>query len=268
MAEKSRTVAIVTGGGSGIGRAIAHRFGRSGASVVINDIHEEAARTVQREVEDLGSEATVHVGDVSTESDVLSLAETVRSYHGQVDVLVNNAGIGAPDIPTVDQRLEDWQRVVDVCMRGPYLVCQRLGAEFMLPRRRGAIINIASAAGIIALPRANAYSAAKAGVIMMTRSLGSEWGRYGITVNAVAPGYIETPLLNSRMAKAGVDGKAVTRRIPSGRMGSPDDIASAVHYLASAEARYINGITLTVDGGFSAGVGGSSYDMDVDADQR
>jgi NAD(P)-dependent dehydrogenase (short-subunit alcohol dehydrogenase family) len=182
-----------------------------------------------------------------------------------VDVLVNNAGIADTLTPTVEQNVDDWQRVVDVCLRGTYLCSRAVAKEFMLPQRSGRIVNIASIAGVVGLPTRNAYSASKAGVVMMTRTMASEWARWNITVNAVAPGYIRTPMLDALISAGKLDEAVVRRRIPAGQLGAPADIASAVLFLSSDGARYVNGTCLPVDGGWSAyGASGDAFSGSAD----
>jgi NAD(P)-dependent dehydrogenase (short-subunit alcohol dehydrogenase family) len=246
--ELEQRVAIITGGGSGIGLAIARAFAREGARVVINDIRGDVANEAARS---LGSDHHGLGGDVSNEHDVKSMVEAVLERHGRIDILVNNAGMADSFVPTIEQPLSHWQRLIDVHLTGTFLVSKTV-ARSMIERRSGVILNMSSIAGILGLPVRTAYSTAKAGIGMLTRVLGCEWAPSGVRVNAVAPGYIRTPLIEKLIEDGKIDEKRIRRRTPIGIMGSADDIADAMVFLASDRARYITGITLPVDGGYSA----------------
>ncbi|KXF50715.1 hypothetical protein AXA44_18225 [Rhodococcus sp. SC4] len=257
-------VAVVTGAGEGIGRAIAHQLASDGLRIVVNDLHEDRAEAVRTEIEDAGGSAVLHAGDVSDRGDVERLSATVRDWAGRVDVLVNNAGIALPKVPTENQDVDRWQKEIDVLLRGPYLCSRQIGTDFMLPARFGRIVNIASIVGMVGFPMVNAYGPAKAGVVMLTKTLGAEWARHGVTVNAVAPGYIATTAVRGLCDKGKLDGAALRRRIPLGKLGTPEDIARTVSFLASPQSSYITGITVPVDGGWTAfGAAGDAYPADV-----
>ncbi len=164
-------VAVVTGAGEGIGRAIAHQLASDGLRIVVNDLHEDRAEAVRTEIEDAGGSAVLHAGDVSDRGDVERLSATVRDWAGRVDVLVNNAGIALPKVPTENQDVDRWQKEIDVLLRGPYLCSRQIGTDFMLPARFGRIVNIASIVGMVGFPMVNAYGPAKAGVVMLTKTL-------------------------------------------------------------------------------------------------
>jgi NAD(P)-dependent dehydrogenase (short-subunit alcohol dehydrogenase family) len=252
--------AVITGAGSGIGRSLALAFAAEGYGVVVNDYHGASAHAVAEEVLAGGGRAIAHAGDVADEKSVQGLAALAGSWSGRVDVLVNNAGIADTVTPTIDQDVEDWQRVVDVCLRGTYLCSRQVAKDFLLPQRSGRIVNIASIAGVVGLTTRNAYSASKAGVVMLTRTMASEWAGSGITVNAVAPGYIRTPMLDALIDAGKVDESVLRRRIPAGHLGEPADITSAVLFLSSDAARYITGVCLPVDGGWVAyGAAGDAF---------
>jgi NAD(P)-dependent dehydrogenase (short-subunit alcohol dehydrogenase family) len=253
-------VAVVTGAGSGIGRAIALDLAAAGHAVVVNDLRGDAAERVAGEIHAAGGLASAHAGDVAEEDSVRALSLHARQWVGRVDVLVNNAGVSDKVVPTAEQRSADWQRIVDVCLRGPYLCSKQIASDFMLPQGWGRIVNITSLAGVVGLPMRNAYSSAKAGLEMMTRTMGTEWAGRGITVNSVAPGYIRTAMLDDLVRAGKLDETALRRRIPAGQLGDPSDIAAAVRFLASDEARYVTGASLPVDGGWCAyGAAGDAF---------
>jgi NAD(P)-dependent dehydrogenase (short-subunit alcohol dehydrogenase family) len=230
--------ALITGGGSGIGAAVALLFAQLGAEVCTADIKVT------------GSENALY-GDVSSGEDVGRMTEEAVARLGSIDILVNCAGIADTNTPTVQQKLETWQRMIDVNLTGTLLMCQAVGSH-MITRQRGAIVNISSAAGVSAFPRRNAYGATKAGVIMLTRSLASEWGGKGVRVNCVAPGYVRTPMVAALVESGKIDVDLIHRRTPLGRMGEPREIAQAIAYLSSDWAAFVSGTTLSVDGGWAA----------------
>jgi NAD(P)-dependent dehydrogenase (short-subunit alcohol dehydrogenase family) len=233
--------ALVTGGASGIGAAVAALFQELGARVCSVDLSSSA---------DSSAVATLH-GDVSSASDVARVTAQASELLGGIDVLVNCAGIADTLTPTVEQTPASWQRIVDIDLTGTYLMCQAVGAR-MVARRRGAIVNIASIVGLGGFPRRNAYGASKAGVINLTRSLADEWGASGVRVNCIAPGYVRTPMVERLVREKKVDIDRIEGRTPLARMGEPVEIARAVAYLASDWSAFVTGVTLAVDGGWSA----------------
>ena len=252
-------VALVTGAASGLGLATAQAFAREGARVMINDLRPDSAALAARE---LGESHASVGGDVSKEEDVKAIVSAVIERYGRIDILVNNAGLPDTFVPTVDQPLSHWQRLIDVHMTGTYLVSKTV-APHMIAQRSGVILNLNSIAGVIGLPVRTAYSAAKAGIGMLTRVLGCEWGPYNIRVNAVAPGYIRTPLTDKLIAEGKLDEKRIRRRTPMGEMGAAQDIAEAMVFLASDRARFITAVTLPVDGGYCAwGAPSDAYPLD------
>lgn len=243
----TRKVALITGGADGIGWATCERFAKAGWRVVIADLNRD--RAIER-AEALGPGHLGFGADVSSESDVIALMAAIREAAGRLDAVVNNAGIGAPHIPTREQTTEVFDRVVDIHLRGTFLMCRE--ASRLMAGTGGAIVNISSIAGITGLPRRNAYGAAKAGIVALTRSLAGEWAGEGIRVNAVAPGFTETALVKKLADAGSVDADRLKRRIPMGRLGRPEEIAEAIHFLASDAASYITGALLSVDGGWVA----------------
>ncbi len=250
-------VAIITGGARGIGRATALRFAREGAAVAIWDLADEAAQEVLAALSDQGGTARYWHVDVSNAQAVeQAAAEVVRAWD-HVDILINNAGIlrdgqlvRAKD-GEVKGRLqdEDFDAVMQVNLRGVF-VCTRAVAPYMIPRRCGRIVNATSVVALYGNFGQTNYVAAKAGVIGMTRVWARELGRFGITVNAVAPGFIETDM--TRLMPEKILHRMV-ERTPLGRIGQPEDIANAYLYLSSDEAGFVNGAVLSVDGGMVIG---------------
>ncbi|QRY31852.1 SDR family oxidoreductase [Variovorax sp. PDNC026] len=246
--ELEGRVALVTGAARGLGFATAKLFASQGATVILNDLDEDVARASAAE---LGTRHTGVGADVSNEAAVQAMVDRVAAQHGRIDILVNNAGIFEKFIPTVDQSLAYWQRLIDVHLTGTFLV-SRTAARHMIARGRGVILNTSSVGGVLGLPIRTAYSSAKAGIGMMTRVLACEWAPMGLRVNAVAPGYIDSRSPDSPSAKGHLDVERVKRRIPMGRLGRPEDVAQAMLFLASERARFITGVTLPVDGGYMA----------------
>lgn len=246
--ELQGKVALITGAGSGLGLAAAKAFVREGARVMINDLK---AETAQAAVAALGADHGAVGGDVSEEADVQAMVAATLERFGRLDILVNNAGVPDSFAPTIDLPLSDWQRLIDIHLTGTYLVSKTVAPQ-MMKQGGGAMINLNSIAGVIGLPVRTAYSAAKAGIGMLTRVLGCEWGPHNIRVNAIAPGYILTPLTQGLMAQGKIDDKRIRRRTPMGAWGRPEDVAEAMVFLASDRARFITAVTLPVDGGYCA----------------
>jgi NAD(P)-dependent dehydrogenase (short-subunit alcohol dehydrogenase family) len=241
-------VAIVTGAADGIGWATAQRLAADGVRVALLDLRGDAARDRAREL----GEGHLGLGcDVASAPDVTSAVRAVREGFGRIDVLVNNAGIGDQAGPTVQQDVDAFDRVLAVHLRGSFLMCRAAGAA-MLEQGAGAIVNLASFAGLACIPARNAYGAAKAGIAALTRSLACEWARRGVRVNAVAPGYVRTALVDALVRKGALDRRAIEHRTPMQRLAEPAEIAEAIACLASPRASFISGVTLPVDGGWLA----------------
>lgn len=243
--------AIVTGAADGIGWATAQRLAEDGFRVALLDLRADAAS--QRAAE-LGDH---HIGigcDVTSEAEVQAAVASVAEQLGRIAVLVNNAGIADQTGPTVDQSADAFDRVLSVHLRGTFLMSQAVAKRMLSTTHnpRGAIVNLGSIASTGGLPSRNAYSAAKAGVLGMTRAMASEWARAGIRVNAVAPGYVRTALVQELEKKGALDADGIRHRTPMGRMAEPAEIAEAIAFLASTRASYITGAVLPVDGGWSA----------------
>jgi 3-oxoacyl-[acyl-carrier protein] reductase len=246
MREDGR-VALVTGGSRGIGRAIVLRLAAAGHQVAVNYVaNEDAAIETVTAVKTAGGTASAVQGDVGDEASVQALIDQVSDTLGAVEILVNNAGITRDDL-LMRMKPEAWDAVIQTNLKSVYL-CSRAVLRGMLRAKWGRIINISSVAGVYGNPGQANYAAAKAGVIGFTQSLAKEIGSRGITVNAVAPGFIETDMT----AALGEDAAAAAvQQITLGRLGRPEEVASAVGYLASADASYITGQTIVVDGGLA-----------------
>lgn len=232
-------VAIVTGGGQGIGKAICLALAREGCDLVIGDINPQTAEKVAEEIRSLQRKALVIKVDVSDSTQVNQMIETTLKEFGKIDILVNNAGIGYDQGNIEDMKEEDWDKVMNINLKSVFL-CSKAVIRILKKQRSGKIVNIASFAGKIGGLTVGAnYAASKAGVICFTKSLTRELSPYNINVNAVAPAFIDTTMTTA------------FPKIPIGRKGLPEDVANAVVFLVSEKASYITGEILDVDGGMS-----------------
>lgn len=235
-------VALVTGGGSGIGEAVARGFADAGATVVVVDIAEDAAGKVALAI---GASAGAEVADVSDPDSVQALIGRVMERHGHLDVAVNNAGIGGPSAPVGEYPIDGWRNVLSVNLDGVFYG-MRHEIPAMLEGGGGSIVNMASILGSVGFAQAGAYVAAKHGVVGLTRTAAIEYSRDGIRVNAVGPGFIETPLITEDIAAA------VRPLHPIGRLGRPEEVAALVTFLASDQSSFVSGSYYTVDGAYTA----------------
>jgi NAD(P)-dependent dehydrogenase (short-subunit alcohol dehydrogenase family) len=241
-------VAVVTGAGQGIGRACALMLARAGATPVVVDINAETARRVGEEARALGREALVVHADVRRPGEVERVAAETLERFGRLDIAVNNVGGGGGNKPVIESDLGDWERILDLTLRTAVYGCRTFGKRMVERGTRGAIVNIASVAGVRAATFLAPYGAAKAGVISLTQTLAVELGPHGIRVNCVAPGFIATPALDNFMPPA--QQLALAKElVPLGRPGAPEDIAGVVLMLASDVTGYVTGQTLIADGG-------------------
>jgi len=248
LPDFSGKVAVVTGAAGGLGLAIAERLAMDGAAIVLADVDRAGIDTAREKLVARGGRALAQPTDVSDPAEAAALIAHARENFGRLDILVSNAGIGGTHA-FLDEPIEHWHRVLAVNLTGVFL-CGQAAARVMVGQRGGRIVNIASISGARAGSGRTAYGTAKAGVIQLTKQMALELGPLGITVNAVAPGPVDTALtLRDHTPETRT---AYHARIPLERYGTPQEIAAAVAFLASEEAAYVNGQTLFVDGGFTA----------------
>jgi len=239
-------VCLVTGGSRGIGRAICLRLAQEGANVVVNySTGEDMASQVVREIKKLGQRAIMYKADVSSFDQVSKMIDDIVKEFGRIDILVNNAGV-TKDALILRMSEQDWDKVIDVNLKGVFNA-SRACVKYMVKQRKGKIINISSIVGIYGNAGQVNYAASKAGIIGITKSLAKELGSRGITVNAVAPGFIKTDMTASFLEKE----DQIVSRIPLKRLGNPDEVANLVVFLASGKADYITGQIIAIDGGMT-----------------
>jgi len=244
MGQLDNQIAVVTGAGRGIGRAIALKFAGAGADVVCVSRTQENSDKVAAEVKALGRKAWAHAVDVADANAVNAAAEKILADCGKVDILVNNAGVTRDGL-LMRMSDADWDTVIDTNLKGAFLVTKAFSRAF-IKQRSGRIINISSVIGLIGNPGQANYAASKAGLIGFTQSVAREVASRSITVNVIAPGFIETDMTSELTEELKA---TILKQIPMGKMGSGDDIAEAALFLAGPGAKYITGQVLTVDGG-------------------
>ncbi len=244
---------LITGAASGIGLETAKAFLENGADVYMSDYNEEAVKAKAMELYlKYPDSVVVAIGaDNTKEEDFEKITAAVKVNTGKLDILVNNAGMSHSAYSIAEKR-ENWGKVIDLNLTSQFFMAQKIANEFMIPNKSGKIINTCSLGGILGIPSAAAYSASKGGVMQMTKSLAGEWARFGVTVNAVCPGFVETPLIENEMKNEKWMAYMVMRT-PMRRLAKPEDVAGSMLFLASDMASYITGTSIVIDGGFSSG---------------
>lgn len=242
-------VAVVTGAGRGLGRAIARALVDEGAAVTVASRTEAELESFVAAVESFGGQALAVATDVTDENAVDELVDRTLTRFGRIDILVNNSGV-LSTVPLLEQKPDDWDRVIGTNLRGTYLVTRAVGAH-LVGQGSGKVINIASNFGVMGVPNHAAYASSKAGVIEFTRCMAVEWARHNVQVNALAPGYFATELNAELRADDAATGKVI-KAIPARRMGDPDELAPWVLLLAGDASNFMTGETIVIDGGQSA----------------
>ncbi len=244
-------VVVITGAGSGIGKATAIEFGRLGAIVIASDLSIEKAQATADSILESGGQAISLKADVSSDVDVKHLIDTALSKYGQVDHMINNAGIDLGMNFFDETSNEHWEKTIAINQTGVFY-CMRAALKVMMKNKKGSIVNVASAAGIRSAPRMGAYAASKHAVVGMTKTAAFEYGKYNIRVNAVCPTVIETPMGMKYMHKNEELKNLMLRTVPMRRFGQSEEVAQAICWLSSRDASYLNGVALPVDGGSNA----------------
>ncbi len=246
MGKLDGKVALITGSARGIGKAIAVKLAQEGADIVIVDVNLELAEETAKEIEGMGRKSIAYKMDVTNLEEVEKTMEDVVNKMGKIDILVNNAGITKDNL-MLRMKESDWDAVIAVNLKGVFN-CSKAVLKYMMKQRSGKIINIASIIGLIGNPGQANYSASKAGVIALTKTMAKEIGSRNINVNAIAPGYIDTEM--TRKLPENIR-QEMLKLIPLGRMGQPEDVANVAAFLASDDANYITGQVIVVDGGMT-----------------
>jgi NAD(P)-dependent dehydrogenase (short-subunit alcohol dehydrogenase family) len=249
MSLLNEKVAVVSGAGSGIGRAIAIAYAKEGAKVVVADINEAHGQDTVKEIEQNGGNAFFVKADSSKAEGNKQLVDATVAKYGRLDIACNNAGMGGPAKPTGDYEPEEWDRVIALNLNGVFYAC-KYQLQQMEKNGGGAIVNIASIHGTVAAPNSPAYTASKHGVVGLTKNIASEYAQKGIRCNAVGPGYIETPLLSANLDKTAQ--AAIAAKSPINRLGTPEEIADLVVFLSSDKSAFTTGSYIIADGGYTA----------------
>lgn len=252
FSDLSGKVVFITGAGSGIGRSMSELFALNGAKLALLDINplalQETAQTVKAAYPDV--EVQTYVASIADDVAVEQAVDQAHAHFGRIDVLLNNAGISANQ-PTVSLSAADWRRAIDINLNGVFYCAKSVGKR-MLEQGSGVILNMASMYGVTAAPERAAYCASKAAVVMLTKVLAVEWAGSGVRVNALAPGYVQTALVEQLVASGRMDLDTLKKRTPAGRLAQPHEIATLALFLASDSASFITGQAIVVDGGWTA----------------
>lgn len=251
MRSISNKVALVTGGGSGIGRAVALNFAKLGAKVVVAGRTSKTLNETKDLIRKAGGEALAVQTDVGSYDEVEHLIRVTKDHFGRLDFACNSAGIGCSLVSTADISEDDFDAVIATNLKGVWL-CMKFQLQQMLKQGYGNIVNISSINGLSGTPNGSIYAASKAGVISLTKSSSLEYAKSNIRINAICPGAIQTPLLEKGLKKTGEAKSQIQSVIPQGRIGNPDEVADAAIWLCSDHASYINGHVMVIDGGESA----------------
>jgi NAD(P)-dependent dehydrogenase (short-subunit alcohol dehydrogenase family) len=246
VSEFTDRVVFITGGASGIGAAAARAFAAQGAKVVVGDVQLERAASVVRDVGGLAVPC-----DVRNDAMIAAAVAQAVAQFGTLDIAINAAGVGGAEVRTAEYPADVWDTVIDINLTGVWR-CMRHQIPVMLAAGRGTIVNVASVAGLGGFPRHSAYAASKHGVVGLTRTAALEYGRKGIRINALCPGFTRTPMVQS-MLDAGLPESELTARVPIGRLGTAEEMADSVLYLCSAASAFMMGHALAIDGGLTAG---------------
>jgi NAD(P)-dependent dehydrogenase (short-subunit alcohol dehydrogenase family) len=248
--DLSGKVAVVTGASRGLGQYFGRALAKAGADLVITSRKLSSLSNFKREIESLGRKALAVQVDVLSQSDIENMVRSAIKEYGKIDILVNNAGLNIRS-PSADFSWEDWDTVLDTNLKGNFFCAQAVAKE-MIKRKYGRIINMGSCTCVFGMEGITPYTASRGGVLMMTKSLAAEWGRYGITVNVLAPGWFKTAQ-NAALYENKQWVEYITNRIPLNRPGLPHDLDGTVIFLASDASAYITGQIILVDGGFTTG---------------
>lgn len=249
MKSLENKVALVTGAGSGIGRAVAVAYSDEGAAVMVSDVNEKGGNETVDMITKAGGKAAFFKADTSRPEDSEALVNATIAKFGKLDIACNNAGIGGEAALTGDYSLESWKKVLDVNLNGVFYGC-KYQLKVMETNGSGVIVNIASVHGTVAAPMSSAYTTSKHGVVGLTKNIAAEYGSKNIRCNAVGPGYIMTPLLEHNANAALLE--TLRQKHPIGRLGESEDVANLVLFLSSGKASFITGSYFLVDGGYTA----------------
>lgn len=244
---------LITGAASGIGLEATRAFLQNGADVYLADFNEKnlTEKTDEMKKEFPDRKISAFLCDITDADSRKKLAEDIKAQGGSIDILINNAGM-AHSAYSIYEKQEDWERVISLNLTAQFFMAQLIANEFFIPQKKGKIVNSCSLSGIMGISGAVAYSASKGGIMQMTKSLACEWARFGITVNSVCPGFVDTPLIAENMANEKWLAY-MNMRTPMRRLAKPEDVAGSILFFASEMADYITGTSLVVDGGFSSG---------------